>query len=110
MRLDRITREESAVKLTIESDAAIQKLAQEALDIQNACNLCGLAQRFAQVMIELGRCPQSRGTGWANQNPITRGWIDKFLSLVCLTQEFENTTYQQLYALARGEDIEIEVL
>lgn len=59
----------------------LKELAQEALDIQDACNLCGLAQRFAEVMIELNRHPDSTGTDWVNQHCITRLWIDKFVSL-----------------------------
>lgn len=59
----------------------LKELAQEALYIQDACNLCGLAQRFAEVMIELNRHPDSTGTDWVNQHCITRLWIDKFVSL-----------------------------
>jgi hypothetical protein len=87
-----------------------QMLAQEALDIQNACNACGLAQRFAEVMRELKSCSRSNGTSWTNQHPITRAWIDKFTSLAHMKLDFEDTPYPKLYALARGEDAEIEVI
>lgn len=57
----------------------LKELAAEALDIQNACNLCGLAQRFAQVQIELGQ--YTDGTDARNTHPVTRLWLDKMNSL-----------------------------
>ena len=58
----------------------LKGLAQDALDVQNACNLCGIAQSFAQAMIDLGEyCPQ--GTQERNTHPITRVWLDKLNSL-----------------------------
>ena len=85
-----------------------QKIAQEALDIQDACNSCGLAQRFAKVMIELARIPESYGTGWVNQHPIVHLWLDKFNHLARAEQTLPCTTYEQVDKLARGEDVEYE--
>ena len=58
----------------------LRQLAQEALDVQNACNLCGVAQSFARAMIDLhGHCPA--GTDERNTHPITIAWLDKMNSL-----------------------------
>ena len=58
----------------------LQQLAREALDVQDACNLCGVAQGFARAMLELGEyCPS--GTDERNQHPIAQIWIDKMSSL-----------------------------
>jgi len=58
----------------------IKQLAKEALDAQNACNLCGVAQSFAKAMINLGaHCPS--GTTERNTHPITIVWLDKMNSL-----------------------------
>lgn len=32
---------------------SLQELAMEAVNVQNACNLCGVAQAFARAMVEL---------------------------------------------------------
>lgn len=52
----------------------------EALAIQNACNLCGLAQRFAKMMQELNVLVPA-GTEDRNQHLIVTLWLDKFMSL-----------------------------
>jgi hypothetical protein len=66
----------------------LNELTVEALEIQSACNLCGLAQRFAQVQIELGE--YCNGTTERNQHPITRMWLDKMNSLAGI-QAFEGS-------------------
>src|SRR5262245_31666931 len=72
----RLTNERTKpMTVIIRADEAIQALAKEAISIQDACNGCGLAQRFAEVMLELVRHPQSLGTGWVNQHPVTKFWI-----------------------------------
>lgn len=57
----------------------LKELAIEAIEMQNACNLCGLAQRFAKVMVELG--DHTKGTTERNTHPIVTLWLDKFASL-----------------------------
>lgn len=48
----------------------IQQAAQSAIDVQNACNLSGVAQSFAQAMLILRAQPACQGTKWANEHPI----------------------------------------
>lgn len=87
-----------------------QALAQEALDIQDACNSCGLAQQFAEVMRELFNHPENTGgTSWANQHAITQMWVSKFADLADLELTLAPTAYPEVRKLARGQDIEFEV-
>lgn len=58
----------------------IDELYIEAIEIQNACNLCGLAQRFAKVMKELMQLVDT-GTDDINRHAIVTLWLDKFNSL-----------------------------
>jgi hypothetical protein len=76
----------------------------------NPCNSGGMAQRFAEVMRELNRCPESTGTAWVNQHPITRLWLDKLTSLARTEQSLECRSYEQVEKLARGEDVEFKVV
>lgn len=72
----------------------ITQLAQEALDVQNACNLCGVAQAFARAMIDLGE--HVKGTDARNQHPITILWVDKLASLAG-TQDVGNDATMKAY-------------
>lgn len=57
----------------------LKQLAQEALDVQNACNLCGVVQSFARAMADLGE--HVKGTDARNSHPISRLWADKVANL-----------------------------
>ena len=59
----------------------IEQLATEALRVQNACNLSGLAIRFAEVVSELRACLPKAGTDEINQHPIVRLWVSKLHDL-----------------------------
>ena len=56
-------------------------LASEATRVQDACNLCGVAQSFARAMIALHDLPQCKGTEWLNNHPVTVLYVDKLASL-----------------------------
>ena len=60
-------------------------------------------------MRELNSCAESTGTGWVNQHPITRLWLDKFTSLARMPQGLDCVSYEQVQKLARGQAVEIEV-
>ncbi len=96
--------------VTIKADEATRKLAEEADSAQNACNGCGLAQRFAEVMIELNR--MNLGTSAVNQHPVTRLWLDKFQSLARIPQDWDasSKTYSEIRQLISGHDVEIDVV
>jgi len=79
----------------------IKELAQEALDVQNACNLCGVVQSFARAMIDLGE--HVKGTDARNAHPITVLWADKVAHLAGIQDIGNDSTmkaYNAVYALA----------
>ena len=84
----------------------LKQLAQEALDVQNACNLCGVAQAFARVMIDLGE--HTNGTVERNKHPVAILWADKIAHLTG-TQELGNDkvtkAYDACYVLAKEETL-----
>lgn len=94
----------------IQATPEMVALAKEADSIQNACNGCGLAQRFAEVFILLNR--MELGTSAVNQHPVIRLWLDKFQSLARIPQDFDASiaAYRLTEKLMAGEDIEYEVV
>ena len=65
----------------------LQQLAREALDVQDASNLSGVAQSFAKAVLDLrstlreangGNPPDTREV---NHHPIVRVWLSKLDSL-----------------------------
>jgi hypothetical protein len=62
----------------------MKELAQEALDVQNACNLSGVVHSFARAMTDLRAVAEAEG--WAgtqniNTHPICQLWADKIADL-----------------------------
>jgi len=74
----------------------IKQLAQEALDVQNACNLCGVVQSFARAMIDLGE--HTKGTDERNQHPVSVLWADKVAHLTG-TQAIGNDAVMKAYTI-----------
>lgn len=62
---------------------SISNLAADALAVQNACNLSGVAYSFAGAMSALWAHAHATGmgTGWVNQHAITRAYLCKLVSL-----------------------------
>ncbi len=58
---------------------SLQELAREALAVQDACNLSGVAHGFARMMVDLGE--HTRGTDERNTHPIALVWADKIAHL-----------------------------
>ena len=84
----------------------IKQLAQDALDVQNASNLCGVAQSFAKAMIDLGE--YCKGTKERNEHVITKAWVQKlaYLSggLSPYTIADDCKTFDALEDLANGNN------
>ena len=79
----------------------IKELAQEALDVQNACNLTAVIQSFARAMIDLGK--HVKGTDARNSHPVTVLWADKVAHLTGIQDIGNDATmkaYNAVYALA----------
>lgn len=60
-------------------ERTLEQLAEQALAVQDACNLCGVAQSFAAAMRRLMALGGT--TEQINRNPITQVWVDKLAQL-----------------------------
>lgn len=87
---------------------SLQELAQEALDVQDACNLSGVVHSFSRAIIELRfhladlKAGGLTSTTELNTHPICKLWADKIAHLAgtqfdrdCLTD-----AYQEVHKLA----------
>ena len=85
----------------------IQELAQEALDVQNACNLSGVVHGFSRAITELRELSPDKGTTWINEHPICVLWADKIAHLTG-TQTFGgdkvSNSYRAVYKIVEGKD------
>jgi hypothetical protein len=68
-----------SIFVEMKSARTLQQLAQEAINVQDACNLCGVAHGFAKAMSELDE--YTNGTEERNRHPISKMWSDKIASL-----------------------------
>lgn len=75
----------------------IKQLAQEALDVQNACNLSGVVHGFSRAMSEL--CALVPGTDARNKHPVAVLWADKVAHLTG-TQDLGNDVVTKAYSWA----------
>lgn len=67
----------------------LEQLAKEANDVQDACNLCAVAQSFARAIRDLRHhCPS--GTDELNRHPITRLWLHKMCDLAGIPGDVNN--------------------
>lgn len=80
------------------------QLAQEAIDVQNACNLSGVAHRFARVMSDL--CALGLDTDARNRHPIAILWSDKIAHLTGTQIVGEDGVMQAYDAVYRLREIE----
>lgn len=84
---------------TNEDSRLFKQLLKEALQVQDACNLSGIAKSFANVMTLLWRVDrqnQNLGTGWVNSNSVTRLWTCKLTSLSGLDTQADWTAANNL--------------
>ena len=62
----------------------LQQAAQQAMDVQDACNLSGIVRSFDRIVQEVLKPEAERlgkGIEWVNEHPISKLFIDKFASL-----------------------------
>jgi hypothetical protein len=59
----------------------ISTLAQEAIQVQDAVNMGGVARRFAEVVATLQSNGLVQGTDDLNRHPIVRMWVSKMHDL-----------------------------
>ena len=86
---------------------SLKELAQDALRVQDACNLSGVAHGFARTMSALNDIEGLGGTDARNNHPIARVWADKIAHLTG-TQTFGDdggtltAAYKAVHDLAEG--------
>ncbi len=61
-----------------------QQLAQDAIFVQDAVNLCAIAISYARLMEALLNAPESTGTDWTNHHPLAVLFASKCASLTML--------------------------
>lgn len=78
-----------------------KELAKLALDVQDACNLSGVVQSFADAMTDLWAIAVQRGPGhgtdWVNTHPVSVLFTDK---LVHLSQAYDQGAVHRAYNAA----------
>ena len=63
------------------SDPILSRLARDAIQVQDACNLRGVLRSFHEASLELGRHPDCTGTDWVNHHSIMVLYADKVITL-----------------------------
>lgn len=79
---------------------SLQELAQEALQVQDACNLSGVAYGFARAMKDL--CTHVTGTDARNTHPIAILWASKIADLTGV-ESSSGIAYSRCLDLAEGK-------
>lgn len=77
----------------------MRRLAVEALQVQDACNLSGVLHGFARAMGDLLRACNGR-MAVRDAHPITRLWVDKIASLTGYAQDYGPDT-RSAYGIVR---------
>jgi hypothetical protein len=76
----------------------LKELATDALNVQDACNLSGVAHGFARAMGDL--CDHGLDTNARNRHPISKLWADKIAHLTG-TQTIGNDSVMAAYTEVR---------
>jgi hypothetical protein len=92
----------------------IEQLAQEALNVQNACNLSGVVHSFSSVISDLWLIANqnNQGTKWINEHPISILFADKIAQLVGNYLELPtmvSCAFRRCEELSKGEKISTDV-
>lgn len=66
----------------------MKSLAQETLDVQDACNMSGVARSFCDTMRELRDLLPNASTREINNHPITRMWASKIHDLSGMSSDY----------------------
>lgn len=83
----------------------LKELAQEALDVQNACNLTGVVHGYSRAMTRLRELYPDESTHFFNLHPISILWADKIAHLT-ETQGFDERVqqaYTEVYKFLKGK-------
>ena len=78
----------------------LKQLAQDALNVQDACNLSGVAHGFSRFFDALSDLDPHMGTDAKNAHPIAKLWSDKIAHLTG-TQTIGNDAVMAAYTEVR---------
>ena len=96
------------MQVTITPDEPMQKLAQDAIDVQDACNGTAVSGLLNRTMCALMK--YSEGGDWVNQHPIVKAIIDKMMSLARMEQAgMEDLFHIKCSDLAEGQEVKVEI-
>lgn len=80
----------------------IKELAQDALDVQSACNLSGVIHAFSRTITKLRELLPGVGTDAINTHPICILWSDKIAALTgtqTIGHDNVSAAYDAIYKL-----------
>lgn len=80
----------------------LKQLAQDAIDVQSACNLSGVVHGFSRAITDLREALSAEGissTEAINTHPIAVMWADKVGTLTCCMSGFSKS-YEAVKELA----------
>lgn len=85
--------------------ADLKLMATEALLVQDACNLSGVAHGFSKAMEQLWDVAreEGKGTDWVNTHPISVVWADKIQSLTTSGSHDVMQAYGAVQKLSEGD-------
>lgn len=83
----------------------IRQLAEEALALQDACNLAGVAGALQRTVAEIARMP-GQSTTSAAQHVITKVIIDKIMDLSGMERRAMSPEWNAVHHLAQGNNID----
>ena len=72
--------------------------------VTGACNLSGVAHSFPEVVKKVRKEAEARGQSWdwADQHPIVKIYVDKFLQLAHVTSAELDDAYMLILRKAKG--------
>lgn len=94
---------------TIHADEATQQAARNAVAIQDAVNLRAIVAQLLEDIDAMRRTAGLDGNG-INNHPVVLAYVSKLNSLCRMNTKREMAALQAIDQLARGEDVECEVI
>jgi hypothetical protein len=92
----------TAAQLDAPKRRTLRDLAQDSLDVQDACNLCGVALSFAELCVELKNWPHQTGDFREKRDAMVKMWISTLEHLTGLDQSMSQVDYDIVCNLAHS--------
>lgn len=90
----------------------MKELAQEALDVQDACNLSGVIHSWSEVITQLRKILPNGGTQVLSLHPINKLFAAKVIELTCMgfaKQEKYEEAFRECERMVKEEIVEKKV-